>query len=310
MAADRDLLRAVGAALDAAQEEMDAMDDVAKSMGLGDGNGGNIDPKQLASVFKRVRNSAQLKRICELAGKYRRMAQSKQRQKVTHGYDDMIGVVMDGDISKLLPVELSSLVDPDLELDALRRIAERQAFCREYRGVEETGKGPIVICVDESGSMKGEAIANAKAFALALAWIARKQKRWCAMVSFSGSSRGIYHVLRPEKWDEVGLMAWLEHFYNGGTTMEVPLRTLPFQYWEEMKCPKGKTDMIILTDAAVDVPHDLRVPFMEWKKQQKCRLISLVLESSAGDMEHVSDETHLLKTLDPSSEGVGVCLGI
>ena len=66
-------------------------------------------------------------------------------------------------------VELARLTVPELELDALRRIVERQAQCREYHAVEPVGKGPVIIALDESGSMSGEKIHTAKALALAIA---------------------------------------------------------------------------------------------------------------------------------------------
>jgi len=78
-----------------------------------------------------------------------------------------------------LPVELARLADPEFELDALRRIVERQALCREHHAIEPVGKGPIIVVLDESGSMDGEKCHTAKALALALAWIARQQRRWC-----------------------------------------------------------------------------------------------------------------------------------
>jgi uncharacterized protein with von Willebrand factor type A (vWA) domain len=36
--------------------------------------------------------------------------------------------------------------------------------------------------------MAGDKVHTAKALALALAWIARQQKRWCGLVAYSGDS--------------------------------------------------------------------------------------------------------------------------
>ena len=55
------------------------------------------------------------------------------------------GVEPGGDVGRLLPAELARLAVPELELDTLRRVAERQALCREYRATEPAGKGPIVV---------------------------------------------------------------------------------------------------------------------------------------------------------------------
>lgn len=306
------LLGAVAAALKDASEVVEEYDDAVNAMGLG-GDGADpktMDPAQVAYLFKRIRGNALVKRICELAGKFRRVAQSKQRNKVTHGYDDMVGVVMDGDVSRLLPLEMAQLADEDFELDAMRRLVERQSFCREYRGMEHVAKGPVVICVDESGSMDGEPVCNAKAFALAMAWIARKQGRWCSLIGFAGGTEGTRLALPPGKWDEVKLIDWLGHFFGGGTDMDVPLVELPTTYWNELKAPRGKTDVILITDAQVRVPSKMRDDFLAWKQREQVRCISLVIGSSAGDLKQVSDEVFLVNGIDVQSEAVGKCFAI
>src|SRR5262249_40803269 len=97
---------AVGKAVEAAGKEVEEARDGEKAMGMGPGGAGSNDPKKIAELHKRIRNSPKLRRICELAGRYRRLAQSKQRQKTAHGLDDVVGVVQDGDVGRLLPHEL------------------------------------------------------------------------------------------------------------------------------------------------------------------------------------------------------------
>ena len=156
----------------------------------------------MAALFRRVRADPGLRRICDLAGRFRRVAQSKQRLKTGHGLDDVVGVEPGGDVGRLLPSELAKLMVPELELDALRRVVEGQALCREHHAVEPVGKGPVIVCVDESGSMSGEKVHTAKALALALAWVARSQRRWCGLVAYSGDSGERLLALPPGRWDE------------------------------------------------------------------------------------------------------------
>jgi uncharacterized protein with von Willebrand factor type A (vWA) domain len=147
-------LRAVGRAVTEASKEVEECKEAANALGMGAGSPGSNDPRAVAELFRRVRNNPLLRRICELAGRYRRLAQSKQRRKTTHGVDDVVGVVLDGDVGRLLPSELVRLADDDLADDTLRRLVERQTMCREYQATEPVGKGPIVVIVDESGSME------------------------------------------------------------------------------------------------------------------------------------------------------------
>jgi uncharacterized protein with von Willebrand factor type A (vWA) domain len=308
---DMQALRSAGAALESAASEVSDLRGAQSALGMGSGGDGasGVSAKELAGVFKRVKSSRVLKRICELAGRYRRFAQAQQRKKVLHGQDDVVGVVLDGDLGRLLPQELAALADPDLELDAMRRLVERQSMCRDYRGVESQARGPIVVVVDESGSMSGEPICTAKAMALALAWIARHQKRYCCLVGFSGGTEGNWLVIPPGKDDPTALMRWLEHFFSGGTDLDVPLEILPTK-WEELGCPRGKTDIVMITDAILQIPTELRDSFLAFKAREKVKLITLVLNREPGDMTQVSDRIHCVQSLSLDEAGVAEALGV
>jgi uncharacterized protein with von Willebrand factor type A (vWA) domain len=75
--------------------------------------------------------------------------------------------------------------------------------------------------------MAGEKIHTAKALALALAWVARRQRRWCALVAFSGDSGERLLPLPPGRWDELGLADWLSAFIGRGSDCDVPVREMP-----------------------------------------------------------------------------------
>ena len=208
------MIRAIAEAVNDAAEKVSEVREAEAMVGHGPGAESKLSAASIGKLVCRVRHSARLKRICELAGRYRRLAQSKQQAKQTHGYDDMVGVQLDGDVGRLVPTELAQLFDEDLELDAMRRIVERQAMCWEYRGVDQSAKGPIIVMVDESSSMSRHGkIEMAKALALALAYIARTQQRWCALVGWSSAGMVNSLALPPGAWNEQALLAWLEHFW-------------------------------------------------------------------------------------------------
>ncbi len=298
-------LRAAGRAVAAAGDEVAELREAAAAFGMGPGAPGRTDPKAVAALFKRVRADPALRRICDLAGRFRRVAQSKQRQKAAHGLDDVVGVAPGGDVGRLLPVELARLVVPELELDALRRIAEREALCREYSSAEPVGKGPVIVCLDESGSMAGEKIHTAKALALALAWVARHQRRWCALVAYSGDSGERLLPLPPGRWDEAKLADWLCAFIGRGSDLDVPVRELP-RMSAELKAPPGVTDVVFVTDAVCRIPAELQNRFWNWKRAAGARLVALVVDSPPGDLAAVSDEVHQVRSLAPDADADAV----
>jgi len=308
-AAEIATLRAVGRAVAAAATDVEALRETAAAFGLGPGGPGRNDPGAIAALFRRVRHDPALRRICDLAGRYRRVAQSRQRRKAVHGLDDVVGVEPGGDVGRLLPAELARLAVPELELDTLRRIVERQAQCREYHATEPVAKGPVVVCVDESGSMAGEKVHTAKALALALAWVARRQRRWCALVAYSGDTGERLLALPPARWDEAALADWLTAFLGGGSDLDVPVREMPRMY-ADLKAPPGVTDLVFVTDARCRIPADVREAFLGWKRTVRARLVTLVIDHPPGDLAGISDEVHVVPGLTPDLDPVGRVLAL
>lgn len=309
LAGEMAALRAVGKAVAEARKEVDELKDAAAALGLGPGQPGSNDPRAIAEIYKRVRNDPTLRRICELAGRFRRVAASKQRRKVSHGLDDVVGVEPGGDVGRLLPSELAKLAVPELELDTLRRIVERHALCREHHAVEPVGKGPILIVTDESGSMEGAKAHTAKALALALAWVARRQHRWAGLIAYSGGSGERLLALPPGRWDEAALCEWLSAFIGGGSDLDVPVAELPRMY-TQIGAPPGVTDLVIVTDARCRIGADLRDRFLAWKQLVRARVVALVVGASPGDLAGICDEAHLVHSLDPGGDAVGRVLSL
>ena len=309
----RDDMRAIAAAaeaLDKASEEVDELQAARRGLG-GDGPspGDRVDTAALRSRFERIKRNRQLRRIMELAGRYRRLAQAKQRQKVLHGRDDVVGVELGNDLGRLLPSELAALGDDDLELDALRRYLERGLMQRDYCGVEPVGRGPIVVVVDESGSMHGEPIAAAKAFALAMAWIARHQRRWICLVGFSGGCAPNVLTLPPDRWNQEALLDWLEHFYSGGSSRDIPLEELP-QVWPRLSCPEGTTDIIQITDALCQIPKAMARQFNAWKEATQAKYFALVLRREGDELRAVADQVWTVPNLSLDQEGISELMSL
>lgn len=302
--------RSINKAIQEATEDVEQADDAMKGLGGDGGSDGQADPKEALKLFQRMKQDSTLQNIVNKMGRYRRLAQSLQRQKTKHGRDDVVGVELSGDIPRILPSELSMLGDAVMETDVMRRIIERQAMSRQHQGLESVSKGPIIVCVDESGSMYGEPHANAKAFAATMGWIAKSQNRWCGFVGFSGGCKGTRIAFPPHEWDTEKMIEWLTHFYSGGTTLDVPLKELPNVYWDELGCPRGKTDIILITDAIVHAPPEMVENFNRWKEQEQAKCYGIIIGSEPGDLEKVCDQTWSVDVFDVEQECVSEMLSI
>lgn len=300
---DVDVIAGASRAAKDAFEGVQELESVVQAMGMGPGEPGSSDVNVIAATFKAAKSNPALLRICILAGKFRQLAQGLHKTRSKNRFEEVTGLENGGDISRLVPTELMRLGIPELEIDFLRRFVERQCLCREFEAEERVGMGPIVIVVDESGSMVGPRNESAKAVALTLAWIARKQGRWCGLVAFSGGTGHRVLSLPPERWNQVDLLDWLETFLGMGSDQDVPIQEMP-GIFNEIGAPAGKTDLIFVTDAEVRISRKKAAEFKAWKDSVKAKLISLVLNSNPGDLTLISDEVHLVSSLDPGEAGI------
>lgn len=153
-----------------AQQAIDEMDDAMAVLGAGDGAGAmsrvNAPPNV---VRKALQSNAKLRKILKLAGRMKSAAIQKQRSKATPGREELCDVTAGDDLARLVPSELVNLADPETEAVLFRRITERAAMVYELRGKVSVSEGPIILCVDESGSMAGARDEWAKAAAAAQA---------------------------------------------------------------------------------------------------------------------------------------------
>lgn len=277
-------IRSVREALRQAGEDVEAMESV--QAGLEKGVGARINRKQLAEAFKRAKKSSRLMGILKGAGKMVQYAHARRKERV-EGVDDVTGVCVGGDISRMIASEMMLFNDELRELDLMRRIVERQVFQLERTKEVRIGRGPVVVVLDESGSMEGENIVNAKSFALAMAWLAKTDKRWISLVGFSSHDEYNYLTMPPEAWDQDKLLNWMDHFYAGGTDFNVLLDVAG--KWKQMGCPVGRTDVIFITDAQANFGDHLVNTFNQWKAENTVKCFGISVASSTGDMAKVCD---------------------
>lgn len=139
---------------------------------------GKRGPKLLSLALS---DNEALRRILEAAGKISAASAAELRKSDT-SKARVIGVQRGGDVARTLAPELAGLRHPALRAVTLARIAQREAL--EYRlgGEEKVERGPMVLMLDESGSMEydlGSATRFewAKAVVIAALDLCAKQRR-------------------------------------------------------------------------------------------------------------------------------------
>ena len=196
--------------------------------------------------FKRwatyLANDSGVQSLCDLLGKLRQLELSERIERAQVRYtqdiempdinsrEEIIGIRLGRDIEHVLPSELALLADPETSILFDLKYVESRLMCFDMQGiqrvqqhhqkedllsVEEAAKqGPMVICVDTSGSMSGMPETVAKAVALFIAGKARQQKRACYLINFS---TGIETLDLAEDFGMEALIKFLGMSFHGGT---------------------------------------------------------------------------------------------
>ncbi|WP_018213617.1 vWA domain-containing protein [Desulfitobacterium hafniense] len=253
---------------------------------------------ELAEVLKKDRV---VRKVAEWAGRFKAIARKKQKSKHVASVERE-GIIQGNDPELLLPTELAMLNNPSTKLDFYRRFTEKQTLQYAPQGKDSAGKGPIVLCLDQSGSMDDQK-EQAAGFALAIAMIARRQHRDFAYIPFA-SKTGKTLIFPKGKIPVEGIIEIATSFLDGGTNFEQPLR-------EAIKIVENRerfknADVIFVTDGSAHLNDEFLNNYHEKKKKLDFKCMGCVLGSSSGhEVEKFTDEwfavTDLIKAAEDSA---------
>src|SRR5262245_12978641 len=160
---EQQVRRAVRRGLAEAMAEVEQANDAIKAFGSGydndfgmeNGNGGrnSLSTREKLVIAQQVGRSPKLQQIAAICGRFTRIALQQQKTRVKHPPDEIISITAGTNIERLLPGEIALLADPDLEDLFYLKFAERGLMQYDLIGHEPEGQGPIIIAIDESGSM-------------------------------------------------------------------------------------------------------------------------------------------------------------
>lgn len=224
------------------------------------------------------------------------------------------GLQLGGEISAALPSELALYSNPRTQLYFAQKFAEKKLLSYAYvqrRGYSRTEcnkeevevaieekKGPVVICVDTSGSMQGVPERVAKTITFALAKKCLEEERGCYLISFSTGIDVQDMSLFKRKDGLKELVKFLRKSFNGGTDVAPALRHgLELMGSNDWK----RADLLLVSDFVMD---GLSQPLVDAIKEQQGNgtcFFSLVIGES-GNTETISyfDENWCY---DPSARG-------
>ncbi len=181
------------------------------------------------------------------------------KMSVEHGApSDIEGVTMGNDITALLPMEMAIMSDDQLSNLFAYRFATRrlQTFryksnmMKQARRVEvrkARQKGPMIVCLDTSGSMQGQPEKIASSLIIKLLQVALRQERDLLLVAFSTTAK-LFDVRR----NRTRFFDFLRKECGGDTDDTQMLQAVMHTIAENPAY--GSADVLLISDFKFDVP--------------------------------------------------------
>lgn len=252
-------------------------------------------------VQEMKKNPAILDLIKKMGKNY--ISEEKKRQiKVPKASkDEVYGTHNSDDLMRLLPSELVNIDDDDLEYLFYAKLLEKNLLTYQLSGVthaiieenyseDKAITGPIVACVDTSGSMSGKPLLKAKALLFAIANILKDENRHLYVLLF-GASGQLAEFKMTDNKNLTDLLVFLNGGFNGGTDFETPLQ----RAMDIIQAEKDyeKADILMISDGDCTLSQN----FIQKLNQQKQILdlsIYSVLCHGQRQSDNFSDEVVVL----------------
>jgi hypothetical protein len=267
--------------------------DICYSFGLSPGQIRAMPLAQRADLADRLGKSANLRRFAELVGRWSTLAVSSRAKRTPGVPEELSDVTYGDDWHLFVPQELSALTNSALRYDFFLRLIVRKVLQYDPQSREGQGKGPILVCLDTSGSMAGDRDVCAKAAALALHAVARKQGRPFAAILFSSPDQWVSFVFRTECVMErastgeesrcgplEGFMKVATFFFGGGTDYESPLKEARCLI-EEGGSEWREADIVFITDDYCEVSEEFSRQFKADKIRLCIKVFSVIIGAEA-----------------------------
>ncbi len=258
-------------------------------------------PMDFNQLAKQIANNPAITDLVRKMGRnYISQERKKQSKLPKPSRSEVHGTHRSDDVARLLPSELVNLDDETLEMMFYARLLEKNLMCYELAGVTDENHeisenhqhitGPVVACLDTSGSMSGQPLLKAKALLFAIAKILKQEKRALYVILF-GSSGQIHEYAMYDTQELSGLLKFLQSGFGGGTDFETPLRRA-FEIIQDDDSYQ-KADILMISDGDCTLSDNFNQELQRQKQQHNCMVYSVLCDGRRVD-DNFSDEIVVL----------------
>ena len=230
----------------------------------------------------RVKHNPMLLGITRHLGRMKEMLSELRKNDYAHGRGEKYAITRGRDLKNLLSGELALLASPATTPLFLRKYNAKGLLQYAKRERIRKGYGDIIVCLDESASTKGEAAEWGKSLALAVQDICAREGRKFALIHFSGKEELRTDLFLPGQYTTDDLLSAAEHFFDGGTDFEAPVREALRLIDEEMF---ENADILFITDGQCSISDEMAEQLQSAIQDARCSVIGLLLDANYPGME-------------------------
>lgn len=234
------------------------------------------------ALLERVRGNAMLQGITRQLGRMKEMLSELRKNDYANGRGEKYTVTRGRDMKNLLSGELALMASPATTPLFLRKYHAKGLLQYAKRERVHKGHGDVIVCLDESGSTEGENAEWGKALALAVQDICAHEGRKFALIHFSGTNQFRTDLFLPGQYTSQDLLSAAEHFFDGGTDFETPIReSLRLINEDAFK----NADILFVTDGEDTISDELAEQLRNAIQDARCSVIGLLLDADSPGME-------------------------
>jgi uncharacterized protein with von Willebrand factor type A (vWA) domain len=274
-------------------QQIEEATEEAEAWGSALGAGQRSPPGEKLELGRRLAGNEKLKKLARMVGRMKLHSLALRKKVFERANQEVLEVECGDSIHRLLPNELLTLHHPVLRKDFYRRFLDRELLQYSLRGIDDKGKGPMIVCLDGSSSMAGDKEIWSKAVTLTLLEIARRQRRLFRSICFSSEETPLQVLdMNPRDRYEIEtktVMELAEYFPGGGTDFQRPLDAA-LDCLKQSRFKKG--DIVFITDGECQVSAEWAEEFRRHKEKLGFSLFSILIDigpSSLGALKEFSD---------------------
>jgi uncharacterized protein with von Willebrand factor type A (vWA) domain len=274
-----------------AANEVSEVRDIVDSWGLDSGQSSRrISLDKRKKAIERIRRSNRLKELTDLIGRMKKVAMQKKKQKQPDGYS-IKTIELGNQLEKVVPSELMKLANPSTKKDFVQRFHEKQLMQYKKNSIKSTGRGPVIVLHDKSGSMDGHKDDWSTALSLATLEVAQKEKRNYGYIPYESIViQNMVKNIPAGELDPDDIMDIAEMSTRGGTNFMAPMN-------EAINCLTSdrykKGDILFITDGDCGVTDQWLAEFKRKKEELKFYVNTVLINigggASRGTIEKFSD---------------------